>query len=121
MHAVSEDAKPKRLVLSVREAKEVLGCGTTKLYAMAKSKLLDMRHMGGKTVVTAASISALIDKLPVVEHGTYDRFTPKSAKPKAKPAAKKKSAKKKPKRLTPAQRQRDAEVVPRIPRRAIAR
>jgi hypothetical protein len=56
----------------VREARGALSVGNTKLYQMIESKLLDARKTGNRTVISHASLMALIDKLPVLRHRTYD-------------------------------------------------
>jgi len=46
------------------EAKAALGCGTTKLYGLINSNVLDTRRFGGRTYITAASLEAFIASLP---------------------------------------------------------
>ena len=49
------------LAYSVAEACRVSSIGKTNLYALAKSGRLEMRKIGGRTLIPAASLRALID------------------------------------------------------------
>ncbi len=53
------------------EARELLGCGNTKLWALIGAGELDCRKLGKNAMITGASIAALIDRLP--------RYQPKHA------------------------------------------
>jgi hypothetical protein len=48
------------------EAKAALGCGTTKLYELINSGVLDTRRFGKRTYITAASLEAFVASLPPV-------------------------------------------------------
>jgi Helix-turn-helix domain len=48
------------------EAKAALGCGTTKLYDLINSGVLETRRFGKRTYITAASLEAFVASLPPV-------------------------------------------------------
>jgi hypothetical protein len=48
------------------EAKAALGCGTTKLYALINSGVLETRRFGKRTYITAESLEAFVASLPPV-------------------------------------------------------
>jgi hypothetical protein len=48
------------------EAKAALGCGTTKLYELINSGVLDTRRFGKRTYITAPSLEAFVASLPPV-------------------------------------------------------
>jgi excisionase family DNA binding protein len=48
------------------EAKAALGCGTTKLYDLINSGILEARRFGRKTYITAESLEAFVASLPSV-------------------------------------------------------
>ena len=49
------------LAYSVAEAVRVSSIGKTRLYGLAKEGRLEMRKIGGRTLIPAASLRALID------------------------------------------------------------
>ena len=52
-------------VCSTAKARELLGdIGRTKLYELIAAGDLDARKIGDRTVITCASINALIERLP---------------------------------------------------------
>ena len=52
------------LAYRVEDAKRMIGCGTTQLYALAASGVLDARKLGRRTVITAESLRRFIQNLP---------------------------------------------------------
>jgi excisionase family DNA binding protein len=48
-------------LVDVREATRLLGIGKTSLYKLLKNRALESRSMGRKTLITMASIRALVD------------------------------------------------------------
>ena len=51
---------PDPLAYSVADACRVSSIGKTRLYALAKEGRLEMRKIGGRTLIPAASLRALI-------------------------------------------------------------
>lgn len=51
-------------LFTVRQTRQVLPIGNTKVYDLIGSKRLDARKIDGRTVITGASIKALIESLP---------------------------------------------------------
>jgi hypothetical protein len=71
------------------EAKAAIGCGTTKLYELINSGVLDTRRSGRRTYITAASLEAFVASLPPVVTPTmakaeHDRWSGRG-KPRPKP------------------------------------
>lgn len=56
--------QPPKLSYNVPEALAALGIGRTSLYKLAGEGKLDLRKVGGRTLVTAASLQRLIDEAP---------------------------------------------------------
>ncbi|MDE2561910.1 MAG: helix-turn-helix domain-containing protein [Sphingomonadales bacterium] len=52
---------PDPLAYSVADACRVSSIGKTRLYALAKEGRLEMRKIGGRTLIPAASLRALIE------------------------------------------------------------
>ncbi len=63
------DPAPGRLLISVAEARDALGVGTTKLYALLGDGSLRARRLGGRTLIESASLRAFVESLPVAEFG----------------------------------------------------
>jgi hypothetical protein len=57
---------PNKLAYSVPEACAAIGIGRSKLYALNRQGKLDLRRLGGRTYVTAASLVRLIEEAEVV-------------------------------------------------------
>ena len=53
-------ASPDPLAYSIADSVRVSSIGKTKLYALAKEGRLEMRRIGGRTLIPAASLRALI-------------------------------------------------------------
>jgi excisionase family DNA binding protein len=53
-----------RLLYTLREAAAAIGCGHTKLYNTINSGVLDVRRFGKRTLITAESLEAFVEKLP---------------------------------------------------------
>ena len=51
-----------KIAYTVPEAIAAIGIGRTNLYKLAKEGRLDLRKVGGRTVVTASSLHRLIDE-----------------------------------------------------------
>lgn len=51
------------ITVSVNDAKRALGIGHTKLYELISDKRLDARKLGTRTLITTASIRALVADL----------------------------------------------------------
>lgn len=49
-----------KLAYTVEEACDAIGIGRTKLYALANEGRIDMRKVGGRTVVTVESLRRLL-------------------------------------------------------------
>ncbi|WP_294121009.1 helix-turn-helix domain-containing protein [Sphingomonas sp.] len=54
-----------KIAYTVPEAMSAIGIGRTFLYRLAKQGRLDLRRVGGRTLVTAASLQRLIDEAEV--------------------------------------------------------
>lgn len=52
-------SKPNRLLVSVAEAADLLSIGLTKTWQLIKIGDLEVRRLGGRTLVTMASIRRL--------------------------------------------------------------
>ncbi len=52
----------QKIAYTVPEALAALGIGRTNLYKIAREGKLDLRKVGGRTLVTAASLRRLIDE-----------------------------------------------------------
>jgi hypothetical protein len=57
---------PARAVYSPKETEAILGISHASLYRLIAAGLLDARKLGGKTLITAASIERLVADLPKV-------------------------------------------------------
>jgi hypothetical protein len=53
---------PEKLAYTVPEALAAIGIGRTNFYKIAREGRLDLRKVGGRTVVTAASLRRLIEE-----------------------------------------------------------
>ena len=56
-----------KLNYTIPEAEEALGCKRSFLYDLMSAKKLDARKLGSKTVITAASLRAYAESLPVAD------------------------------------------------------
>jgi hypothetical protein len=56
---------PEKIAYTVPEAMAAIGIGRTFLYRLAAEKRLDLRKVGGRTLVTAASLRHLIEDAEV--------------------------------------------------------
>ena len=54
-------ASPEPLAYSIADAIRVSSIGKTKLYSLIKAKKLQARRIGGRTLIPAASLRALIE------------------------------------------------------------
>ena len=54
-------APPEPLAYSIADSVRVSSIGKTKLYALIKAGQLQARRIGGRTLIPAASLRALID------------------------------------------------------------
>jgi len=52
------------LLYGRQAAQKKIGIGCTKFYEIAKAGLLDVRKIGNRTMVTAASLHTFVDSLP---------------------------------------------------------
>jgi hypothetical protein len=59
-------AIPARALYSTRETESILGISHASLYRLIGAGRLDARKLGGKTLITAASIERLVTELPKV-------------------------------------------------------
>jgi excisionase family DNA binding protein len=57
----SETSVPPRLAYSVRDACTALSVGKTKIFAMIKAGELPVVRIGGRTLVPASSLQALLE------------------------------------------------------------
>ena len=57
----------QRKLYSPKEAEKILGISHAFLYRLIGDRRLDARKIDGKTVITAVSIEALIESLPVAQ------------------------------------------------------
>ena len=53
-----------KIAYTVTEACAAIGIGRSNLYKLAGAKKLDLRKVGGRTVVTAASLHRLVEEAP---------------------------------------------------------
>jgi excisionase family DNA binding protein len=53
-----------RLLYTLRDAADAIGCGHSKLYDLINSGVLDVRRFGKRTLITAESLEAFVEKLP---------------------------------------------------------
>jgi excisionase family DNA binding protein len=62
MNTASQNtASPEPLAYSIADTVRVSSIGKTKLYALIKAGKLQARRIGGRTLIPAASLRALID------------------------------------------------------------
>jgi len=81
---------PVKFLYGTSEAKKALGCGTTKLYDLINSGILEARRLGRKTYITAESLEAFVASLPPVVTPTmakaeHDRWSGARRRPQPKP------------------------------------
>jgi hypothetical protein len=55
---------PQKIAYTVPEALSLIGIGRTNLYKLANEGKLDLRKVGGRTLVTAVSLHRLVDEAP---------------------------------------------------------
>lgn len=55
---------PQKIAYTVSEALSLIGIGRTNFYKLAGEGKLDLRKVGGRTLVTAESLQRLIDEAP---------------------------------------------------------
>lgn len=55
---------PSRITHTIESAIEQLGCGRTTIYALIAEKKLEALKLGRRTLITDASIRALVASLP---------------------------------------------------------
>ena len=55
---------PPRITHTIESAIEQLGCGRTTIYALIAEKKLEALKLGRRTLITDASIRALVASLP---------------------------------------------------------
>ena len=61
---------PARALYTVRETQAVLGLSHATIYRLIAAEQLDARKIGSRTVITATSIAAFLEKLPAAPVGT---------------------------------------------------
>jgi hypothetical protein len=59
-------ASPSKFLYRTSEAKAAIGCGTSKLYGLINSGVLEARKFGHRTYITGASLEAFVASLPRV-------------------------------------------------------
>jgi hypothetical protein len=52
------------LAYRIDDARRILGLGTTKLYSLIGTGILDARKAGSRTLITGVSLRAYLDSLP---------------------------------------------------------
>lgn len=57
------------LCCTVKEARNLIPCGNSKLYELIGNGLLDARKLGNRTLITRASIVSFVDSLPGADIG----------------------------------------------------
>jgi hypothetical protein len=60
----------KPLLVPLREAFTMLGCGVTKGYELVNAGLLDVRKMGSRSLATMSSIERCAEELPRIGKGS---------------------------------------------------
>lgn len=59
---------PPPVLVSITEARKMLGgIGNAKMYALIRAELVDARRLGGRTLISVASLAALPSRLAKVE------------------------------------------------------
>jgi len=53
---------PDKITYTVPEALAAIGIGRTNFYKLARQGKIDLRKIGGRTLVTAASLHRLVDE-----------------------------------------------------------
>ena len=53
---------PEKIAFTVPEALSAIGIGRTNFYKLAREGKIDLRKVGGRTLVTAVSLHRLIDE-----------------------------------------------------------
>jgi excisionase family DNA binding protein len=53
-----------RMLFKLKEAAQVIGCGHSKLYELINSGALDVRRLGKRSYITAASLESFVERLP---------------------------------------------------------
>jgi len=59
-------SSPSKFLYRTSEAKAAIGCGTTRLYSLINSGVLEARRYGHRTYITGASLEAFVASLPRV-------------------------------------------------------
>jgi excisionase family DNA binding protein len=72
----------QKLLYTIAEAKEVIGCGTTRLYELLATGRLRARRLGHRTMIEAESLRELVDSLPRVTTPTMRRWASRDTEPK---------------------------------------
>ena len=70
-----------KLLYTTTEAKEVIGCGTTRLYELLATGRLRARRLGHRTMIEAESLRELVDSLPRITTPTMRRRAPSDTEP----------------------------------------
>jgi excisionase family DNA binding protein len=63
-----------KLLLSINEAKEMLGCGRDKIYELMKNGILDDRKMGYRRKIVAQSVYNYVDSLPAYQENRKNKY-----------------------------------------------
>jgi len=79
----------RKLLYTTREARDAIGCGTTRLYEQINSGRLEARRLGRRTYITAESLNALIAALervttPTMAKAAHEKWAGQR-KPRVKP------------------------------------
>ena len=64
-----EIAPPSKILFSINEAKEILGCGRDKIYELMNNGSLDNRQMGYRRKIVAQSVYDYAKSLPPYQGG----------------------------------------------------
>jgi hypothetical protein len=69
-------SSPSKFLYRTSEAKAAIGCGTSKLYSLINSGVLEARRFGHRTYITGASLEAFVASLPRVVTPTMAKAGP---------------------------------------------
>lgn len=74
MQKLNELQRPlQKLLYTTAEARSLISCGTTQLYALLGSGRIRARRLGSRTMIEAASLHEFINDLPRVVTPTMQR------------------------------------------------
>jgi hypothetical protein len=66
-------SSPSKFLYRTSEARAAIGCGTSKLYGLINSGVLEARRFGRRTYITGASLEAFVASLPRVVTPTMEK------------------------------------------------